>query len=132
MTVGSIIALSNNTMNTSKFSHGNIVLVKGQAGKSTVLIILRNDELEDGIAQVDHVVRDNLRVASGDSIWIYPCLDIEPVGISIDLIIMLTIFRPSVLLFVLFRAVLLIHYLITFSFPTFRGPTGQYTKVITL
>ncbi|XTI85823.1 hypothetical protein V2W45_1233080, partial [Cenococcum geophilum] len=49
-TNSSTIALLNNTINTSKFSYRNIILVKGQAGKSTVLIILRNDGLEDGIA----------------------------------------------------------------------------------
>jgi len=48
-TDSSIIALLNNTINTSKFSYRNIVLVKGQTEKSTVLIILRNDKLEDGI-----------------------------------------------------------------------------------
>ena len=49
-TNSSIIALLNNTINTSKFSYRNIILVKSQIGKSIVLIILKNDKLEDGIA----------------------------------------------------------------------------------
>jgi hypothetical protein len=49
-TNSSIITLLNNTINTSKFSYRNIILVKSQVGKSTVLIILKNNELKDGIA----------------------------------------------------------------------------------
>jgi hypothetical protein len=67
-TNSSIITLLNNTINTSKFSYRNIILVKSQVGKSTVLIILKNNKLEDGITQVDYIVYNNLQVASSDII----------------------------------------------------------------
>ncbi|PBP21391.1 P-loop containing nucleoside triphosphate hydrolase [Diplocarpon rosae] len=62
----SVIALSNNTMETLQLFRGDTVLVKGKKRKDTVLIVLADDELDDGSARMNRVVRHNLRVKHGD------------------------------------------------------------------
>lgn len=73
----SIIALSNNTMETLGLFRGDTVLVKGKKRKDTVLIVLADDELDDGSARINRVVRHNLRVKHGDMITVHPCPDIK-------------------------------------------------------
>lgn len=73
----SIIALSNNTMETLQLFRGDTVLVRGKKRKDTVLIVLADDELDDGSARINRVVRNNLRVRLGDIISIHPCPDIK-------------------------------------------------------
>ncbi|PBP27976.1 AAA ATPase [Diplocarpon rosae] len=62
----SVIALSNNTMETLQLFRGDTVLVKGKKRKDTVLIVLADDDLDDGSARMNRVVRHNLRVKHGD------------------------------------------------------------------
>lgn len=57
-----IIALSNNTMETLQLFRGDTVLVKGKKRKDTVLIVLADDDLDDGSARINRAVRNNLRV----------------------------------------------------------------------
>jgi Cell division protein 48 (CDC48), N-terminal domain len=76
----SIIALSNNTMETLQLFRGDTVLVKGKKRKDTVLIVLADDDLDDGSARINRVVRHNLRVKHGDVISVHPCPDIKYVG----------------------------------------------------
>ena len=57
-----IIALSNNTMETLQLFRGDTVLVKGKKRKDTVLIVLADDDLDDGSVRINRVVRNNLRV----------------------------------------------------------------------
>lgn len=73
----SIIALSNNTMETLQLFRGDTVLVKGKKRKDTVLIVLADDDLDDGSARMNRVVRHNLRVKHGDVVTVNPCLDIK-------------------------------------------------------
>ncbi|KTW29920.1 cell division control protein 48 [Pneumocystis jirovecii RU7] len=73
----SVISLSNNTMELLQLFRGDTVLVKGKKRKDTVLIVLVDDDMEDGIARVNRVVRNNLRVRLGDIITIHPCPDIK-------------------------------------------------------
>jgi transitional endoplasmic reticulum ATPase len=77
----SIIALSNNTMETLQLFRGDTVLVKGKKRKDTVLIVLADDDLDDGSARINRVVRHNLRVKHGDVITIHPCPDIKYVRV---------------------------------------------------
>lgn len=76
----SIIALSNNTMETLQLFRGDTVLVKGKKRRDTVLIVLADDDLEDGNARINRVVRNNLRVRHGDVISVHPCPDIKYVS----------------------------------------------------
>lgn len=78
----SIIALSNNTMETLQLFRGDTVLVKGKKRKDTVLIVLADDDLDDGSARINRVVRHNLRVKHGDMITVHPCPDIKYVSSS--------------------------------------------------
>ena len=76
----SVIALSNNTMETLQLFRGDTVLVKGKKRKDTVLIVLADDDLDDGSARINRVVRHNLRVKHGDIITVHPCPDIKYVS----------------------------------------------------
>lgn len=76
----SIIALSNNTMEALQLFRGDTVLVRGKKRKDTVLIVLADDDLDDGSARLNRVVRHNLRVKHGDTITIHPCPDIKYVS----------------------------------------------------
>ena len=76
----SIIALSNNTMETLQLFRGDTVLVKGKKRKDTVLIVLADDDLDDGSARMNRVVRHNLRVKHGDIVTVHPCPDIKYVS----------------------------------------------------
>jgi transitional endoplasmic reticulum ATPase len=83
----SIIALSNNTMDTLQLFRGDTVLVKGKKRKDTVLIVLADDDLDDGSARMNRVVRHNLRVKHGDIITVHPCPDIKYVRLHSRIII---------------------------------------------
>ncbi|KAL6940434.1 AAA ATPase cdc48 [Hanseniaspora vineae] len=73
----SVIAINSNTMDTLELFRGDTVLVKGKKRKDTVLIVLIDDELEDGMCRVNRVVRNNLRIRLGDLVTIHPCPDIK-------------------------------------------------------
>ncbi|KTW27984.1 cell division control protein 48 [Pneumocystis carinii B80] len=73
----SVISLSNNTVEILQLFRGDTVLVKGKKRRDTVLIVLVDDDMEDGVARVNRVVRNNLRVRLGDIITIYPCPNIK-------------------------------------------------------
>lgn len=84
---------------------GDTVLVKGKKRKDTVLIVMADDDLDDGSARINRVVRHNLRVKHGDIISVHPCPDIKYVSLLICMIYLrqtLLIFydcRPSALLY---------------------------------
>lgn len=59
---------------------GDTVLVRGKKRKDTVLIVLADDDLDDGSARMNRVVRHNLRVKHGDIVTIHPCPDIKYVS----------------------------------------------------
>ena len=56
---------------------GDTVLVKGKKRKDTVLIVLADDDMPDGVARVNRCVRNNLRVRLGDIVTVHPCPDIK-------------------------------------------------------
>lgn len=67
-------------MDSLQLFRGDTVLVRGKKRKDTVLIVLADDELDDGSARINRVVRHNLRVKHGDMITIHPCPDIKYVS----------------------------------------------------
>lgn len=69
-------------METLQLFRGDTVLVKGKKRKDTVLIVLADDDLDDGSARINRVVRHNLRVKHGDVITIHPCPDIKYVRVT--------------------------------------------------
>lgn len=73
----SVITMSTNTMELLQLFRGDTVLVKGKKRKDTVLIVLADDDMEDGVARINRCVRNNLRVRLGDIVSIHPCPDIK-------------------------------------------------------
>ncbi|KIH93111.1 transitional endoplasmic reticulum ATPase [Sporothrix brasiliensis 5110] len=73
----SIIMLAPSTMDTLQLFRGDAVLVRGKKRKDTVLIVLSDDELDEGSARLTRVARHNLRVKHGDVVTIHPCPDIK-------------------------------------------------------
>src|SRR5437762_242958 len=65
------------TMETLGLFRGDTVLVKGKKRKDTVLIVLADDDLADGMARINRVIRANIRVRLGDIISLHPCPDIK-------------------------------------------------------
>ena len=63
-------------------SSGRHCLVKGKKRKDTVLIVLADDDLDDGSARMNRVVRHNLRVKHGDIVTVHPCPDIKYVRLN--------------------------------------------------
>ena len=51
--------------------------MKGKKRKDTVLIVLADDDLDDGSARMNRVVRHNLRVKHGDIVTVHACPDIK-------------------------------------------------------
>jgi transitional endoplasmic reticulum ATPase len=64
-------------METLGLFRGDTVLVKGKKRKDTVLIVLADDDLDDGMARINRVVRANIRVRLGDIVTIHACPDIK-------------------------------------------------------
>lgn len=73
----SVIAINSNTMDKLELFRGDTVMVKGKKRRDTVLIVLIDDELDDGACRVNRVVRNNLRIRLGDLVTIHPCPDIK-------------------------------------------------------
>ena len=73
----SVIAINSNTMDKLELFRGDTVLVKGKKRRDTVLIVLIDDDLEDGACRVNRIVRNNLRIRLGDLITVHPCPDIK-------------------------------------------------------
>lgn len=73
----SVVTMSPNTLEKLQLFRGDTVLVKGKKRHDTVLIVLADEELADGVARVNRVVRGNLRVRLGDIVTIHPCPDIK-------------------------------------------------------
>ncbi|CCG81632.1 Cell division cycle protein 48 [Taphrina deformans PYCC 5710] len=72
----SVITMSNNTMETLNLFRGDNVIVKGKKRKDTVLVALADDDMEDGMARINRVVRHNLRVKLGDVVVVHPAEDV--------------------------------------------------------
>ncbi|CAI7617193.1 unnamed protein product [Penicillium crustosum] len=73
----SAVTVSEKTMETLQLSRGDTVLIKEKNGRDTVLVVLSRNNLEDGYAYINRVVRDNLRVREGDVITMRSYLNIQ-------------------------------------------------------
>ncbi|ODV59822.1 AAA ATPase [Ascoidea rubescens DSM 1968] len=71
------IALSTNTMKTLQIFQGDMVFARSKKKKETILLTTINENLEDGICQINRVARSNLRICLGDVVTIRPCSDIQ-------------------------------------------------------
>ena len=70
-------------MEALELFRGDTALVKGKKRKDTALIVLADDDLDDGSARLNRVVRHNLRVKLGDIITVHNFPDIKYVSTSL-------------------------------------------------
>lgn len=56
---------------------GDTLLAKGKKRKETVLLVMPDDDLEDGSARINRVIRNNLRVKLGDVITVHQLPDVK-------------------------------------------------------
>jgi transitional endoplasmic reticulum ATPase len=75
----STISVSQDTLKYLRLSHGDVVRVRGKNRKATVLVILADEDIDDGNARIAAIVRYNLDVSDGDKIFIMACEDIKSV-----------------------------------------------------
>ena len=73
----SIIALNSATIDTLELFRGDTVLIKGKKRKDTVLVVLVDDDVEEGACRINRIVRNNLNVRLGDIVTLHPCPDIK-------------------------------------------------------
>ncbi len=73
----SVISMSPATMDTLQLFRGDTVLVKGKKRRDTVLIVLSDDEVENGICRLNRVARKNLAVRLGDVCIVHAAPDIK-------------------------------------------------------
>lgn len=73
----SVITMSPETLDLLELFRGDTVIVKGKKRKDTALIVLSDDEIENGVVRINRCVRNNLRVKLGDIVTIHPCPDIK-------------------------------------------------------
>lgn len=73
----SVITMNPNTVEKLELFRGDTVLVKGKKRHDTVLIVLIDEELPDGVCRINRVARNNLRVRLGDLVTIHACPDIK-------------------------------------------------------
>lgn len=75
----SAICLSPKVSDQLQLSRGDIVTVRGNRGKDTLLIVVNHD-LDDSHAHLNAVARQNLGVTPGDTITLHLCLDYQHVS----------------------------------------------------
>ncbi len=68
------ISVSKSSTESLRLSNSDVVHVRGKNRKATVLIILADEDIDDGNAWISAIVRDNLDVSYGDKIRIMPCM----------------------------------------------------------
>ena len=74
----SIIHMSQAKMDELKLFRGDVVLIKGKRGKSTVCIVLADDKCDDSFVKMNKCVRKNLRVRLADLVTVKPCEESVP------------------------------------------------------
>lgn len=73
----SVVMLSPEKMEELNLFHGDTVLLKGKKSRSTVCIVLSDDNTDNSNIRMNKVIRTNLRVKLGDLITVSPCNNIS-------------------------------------------------------
>lgn len=71
----SIIVFSNHTREMMGLRRKDIVYVTNNQGKTTILVSILDDDLEDGFVHMNWVARENLSVRLGDTVTVDQCPD---------------------------------------------------------
>jgi transitional endoplasmic reticulum ATPase len=75
----STISVFKSTLKYLQLSYSDVVRVKGKNRKTTVLVILADEDIDVGNARIAAIVRYNLDVSNNDKIFITACKDIKSV-----------------------------------------------------
>lgn len=73
----SVVAVSMAKLEELSLFHGDTVLLKGKNHRSTLGIVIFDEECPDGNIRMNRVVCNNLRVQSGDAVSITPRPNVE-------------------------------------------------------
>ncbi|CAF4806981.1 unnamed protein product [Rotaria sp. Silwood1] len=73
----SVVALSQLKMDELQLFRGDTVLLKGKKRRETICIVLADDTCQNDRIRMNRVVRNNLRVRSGDIVSIQGCQDVK-------------------------------------------------------
>ncbi|CAF4192845.1 unnamed protein product, partial [Rotaria sordida] len=73
----SVVALSQQKMDELQLFRGDTVLLKGKKRRETICIVLADDTCPNDHIRMNRVVRNNLRVRSGDIVSIQACQDVK-------------------------------------------------------
>lgn len=73
----SVIAMNSKTVEKLELFKGDTVNVKGKKRKETVLVVMVDDDIDDGSIRINRVVRKNLSVRLGDIVTVHPNPDIK-------------------------------------------------------
>lgn len=73
----SVVALSQRKMDELQLFRGDTVILKGKKRRETVCIVLSDDGCPHDRIRMNRVVRNNLRVRSGDIVSVQACPDIK-------------------------------------------------------
>ena len=73
----SVVALSQQKLDELQLFRGDSVLLKGRIRRETICIVLIDDTCPNDHIRMNRVVRNNLRVRSGDVVSIQACQDVE-------------------------------------------------------
>jgi transitional endoplasmic reticulum ATPase len=73
----SVVALSQQKMDELQLFRGDTVMLKGKKRRETICIVLADDTCPNDRIRMNRVVRNNLRVRSGDVVSIQGCQDVK-------------------------------------------------------
>ncbi|CAF1575355.1 unnamed protein product [Rotaria magnacalcarata] len=73
----SVVALSQQKMDELQLFRGDTVTLKGKKRRETICIVLADDACPNDHIRMNRVVRNNLRVRSGDIVSIQACSDVK-------------------------------------------------------
>ncbi|CAM4789033.1 unnamed protein product [Rotaria magnacalcarata] len=73
----SVVALSQQKMDELQLFRGDTVTLKGKRRRETICIVLADDACPNDHIRMNRVVRNNLRVRSGDIVSIQACSDVK-------------------------------------------------------
>ncbi|UJR15010.1 hypothetical protein I4U23_001987 [Adineta vaga] len=73
----SVIGLSQHKMDELQLFRGDTVLLKGKKRRETICIVLADDTCSNDRIHMNRVIRNNLRVRSGDIVSVQACQDVK-------------------------------------------------------
>ncbi|CAF0966878.1 unnamed protein product [Adineta ricciae] len=73
----SVVGLSQHKMDELQLFRGDTVLIKGKKRRETICIVLADESCSNDRIRMNRVVRNNLRIRSGDIVSVQACQDVK-------------------------------------------------------